>query len=137
MNDIYTRQILRLAASIEHDEKLDNPDVTVSKTSRICGSTLTIHVCKENGRITAFAQEVKACAIGQACANVVARNVIGLTKQEMLQAADAFEAMIKDGADPIWPDPKWQGLEVFKNIHGNSSRYGSIMLPFECLKEVF
>jgi|FLOH01.1.fsa_nt_gi NifU-like protein involved in Fe-S cluster formation len=137
MGDIYTKKILELAANIPLEERLANPDVTVSKTSKICGSRLTVDACLKNGSITAFGQDVKACAIGQACASIVARHVVGLSQAELLPVADAFEAMIKEGKDVIWPNEKWRDLEIFKDLHGNTSRYGSVMLSFECLKEVF
>lgn len=137
MGDIYTKKILRLATSIPHEERLTNPDITVTKTSRICGSRLTVDACLEDGKIIAFGQDVKACAIGQASAAVIGKNVIGLTEAELLPVADAFEAMIKEGKDVTWPDEKWAELEIFKDLHGNSSRYGSVMLPFDCLKEIF
>ena len=108
MGDIYTREILRLATSIPFEERLENPDVTVTKTSRICGSRITDDACLENGHITHFGQDVKACAIGQACAAVVGRHVIGMTQDELLPVADAFEAMIKEGAEPQWPDGSWR-----------------------------
>ena len=137
MGDIYTKEILRLATSIPHEERLANPDVTVTKTSRICGSRLTVDACLEDGKITAFGQDVKACAIGQASAAIVGKYVIGLTETELLPVSAAFEALVKEGKEVTWPDEKWRDLEIFKDLHGNSSRYGSVMLPFECLKEVF
>lgn len=137
MDDIYTRQILALAGDIPFEERLAEPDVSATKVSRICGSTLTVDACLEEGRITKFGQKVKACAIGQACAAIVAKHVIGLTADELWPVAEIFQAMVKEGTEPVWPAEKWKELEIFKELHGNSARYGSVMLPFECLKEVF
>lgn len=137
MSEIYTKDILRLAMSIPLQERLENPDITVTKVSRVCGSKLTVDACVEGGKITTFGQDVKACAIGQACASIVGKYVIGLGEEELIAVADAFEAMVKEGADVSWPDEQWAQLEIFKSLHGNSSRYGSLMLPFECLRAVF
>lgn len=137
MDDIYSEKIMALAADSAFEVRLASPDVTVTKTSRICGSRITVDACLEAGRITRFGQEVRACAMGQASAAIVARHVIGMDKVELLAVADAFEAMVKEGKHVTWPDDTWQALEVFKHLHGNSNRYGSVMLIFECLKEVF
>ena len=137
MDDIYTKKILALAADIPFDKRLDAPDITVTKVSRICGSRLTVDACLEEGRIIALGQNVKACIMGQACASIVTRHVIGMTKAELLPVADAFEAMVKENVTPSWPDDKWRDLEIFKELHGNNNPYGSVMLVFECLREVF
>lgn len=137
MDDIYTKKILALAADIPFDQRLDAPDITVTKVSRVCGSRLTVDACLEEGRITAFGQDVKACVLGQACASIVARHVLGMTKIELLPVADVFEVMVKDGSTPIWPDDKWRALEIFTNLHGNNNHYGSVMLVFECLRDIF
>lgn len=137
MDEIYTEKIMALAADTAFEQRLVNPDMTVTKTSRICGSRITVDACLDGGRITKFGQEVRACILGQASAAIVARHVIGLSKTELQSVADAFETMVKEGAEPHWPDEKWKALEILKSIHGNSNRYGSVMLIFECLREVF
>lgn len=137
MDDIYNEKIIALAADIISEQRLANPDATATKTSRICGSRITVDVCFSAGRITKFGQEAKACVMTQACANIVALRIIGLNKDEFLSVADTFEAMIKEGEEPHWPDEKWRALEIFKSLHGNRIRYASVMLIFECLREVF
>lgn len=137
MDDIYSDKIMALAADSAFEGRLASPDVTVTKTSRICGSRITVDVCFDNGCITKFGQETRACVMAQACANIVALRVIGLNKTELLSVADAFEAMVKEGLEPHWPDEKWKALEIFKSLHGNRIRYASVMLIFECMREVY
>lgn len=137
MDDIYSKKIMALAADSAFEVRLASPDVTVTRTSRICGSRITVDACFDHGCITKFGQEARACVMAQACANIVALRIIGLSKVELLLVADAFEAMVKEGAEPHWPDEKWKALEIFKSLHGNRIRYASVMLIFECMKEVF
>ena len=132
-----TEKIMVLAADTVFEQRLANPDVTVTKTSRICGSRITVDACFTGGCITKFGQEARACVMTQACANIVTRHIIGMSRQEFLSVADVFEAMIKEGVEPHWPDEKWQALEIFKSVHGNRIRYASVLLIFECLREVF
>jgi NifU-like protein involved in Fe-S cluster formation len=50
----------------------------------------------------AFAQDVKACALGQASAALLGRNVIGRTRAEVETARDQLKAMLAaDGAAAI------------------------------------
>jgi hypothetical protein len=41
---LYSRDILRLAVSIPHQERLPNPDATAQKRSKTCGSQVTVDV---------------------------------------------------------------------------------------------
>lgn len=68
---LYSGRILALAADIPHLERLADPDATVKKRSPLCGSTVTVDLSLRDGRIAAFGQDVKACALGQASASVV------------------------------------------------------------------
>lgn len=77
---LYSARILELAADIPHLGRLSAPDASVKKRSPLCGSTVTVDVSVTDGRITDFAQDVKACALGQAAASVVGAAAIGATK---------------------------------------------------------
>ena len=63
---LYSARILALAADIPHAERLDAPDASVKKRSPLCGSTVTVDLCMDQGKVTKFGQDVKACALGQA-----------------------------------------------------------------------
>ena len=93
---LYSGKILALAADIPHLERLADPDATVKKRSPLCGSTVTVDVRVENGRIAAFGQDVKACALGQASASVAGAAAIGRSLDEVETARDQLKAMLKD-----------------------------------------
>ena len=76
---LYSTRILALAAQMPHVGSLDNPDASAMKRSPLCGSKVAVDVIMQNGKITEFAQNVKACALGQAAASVAAQNIIGRT----------------------------------------------------------
>ena len=61
---LYSGRILELAADIPLTDRLDSPQASVKKRSPLCGSTVTVDLTMENGRISAFGQDVKACALG-------------------------------------------------------------------------
>ncbi len=135
MTELYNTEILRLTTRIPHQGRLDNADRTAVKTSRICGSRITADAVVQNGVITGYGQEVKACALGQAAAAIVGEQVIGLTAPELLDIAGRFRAMVKTG-DAAFPD-KWHKLRLLAAVKDHPGRHGSVMLPFEVLEQIF
>ena len=132
---LYSGQILQLAASIPHTDRLADPDATVKKRSPLCGSTVTVDVSVADGVINAFGQDVKACALGQAAASVVGANVIGRSRAEIDAARDALKEMLKqDGPTPPAP---FDGLEVLRPARDYKNRHASILLALEATAEAF
>ncbi len=130
---LYSARILALAADIPHLERLGNPDATVKKRSPLCGSTVTVDVNVEDGRITGFGQDVKACALGQASASVVGGAIIGATRQQVDTARDQLKAMLKQGGPA--PDAPFDGLEVLIPARDYKNRHASILLALEATAE--
>lgn len=130
---LYSSRILALAADIPHLERLDAPDATVKKRSPLCGSTITVDVQVEDGRITSFGQDVKACALGQASASVVGSAIIGATRQQVETARDQLKAMLKQDG-PV-PDAPFDGLEVLLPAREYKNRHASILLALDATAE--
>ncbi|MCB1311110.1 MAG: iron-sulfur cluster assembly scaffold protein [Sedimentitalea sp.] len=130
---LYSARILALAADIPHLGRLDAPQATVKKRSPLCGSTVTVDLRLENGRIAEFAQDVKACALGQASAAVVGGAVIGATRPQIEAARDQLKAMLK--SDGPVPDAPFDGLEVLLPARDYKNRHASILLALEATAE--
>jgi NifU-like protein involved in Fe-S cluster formation len=130
---LYTRDILRLAASIPHLRRLALPQATVEKSSPVCGSRVTVDlVADEAGRVVALGQEVRACALGQASAALMGAHAIGRTAGELAEARDALAAYLAGGRE----DPgAWPGLEVFAAARAYGARHAAILLPFAAAAE--
>ena len=135
MPELYNTEILRWTTRIPHTERLVDADVTVTKTSRICGSRISADARVRGGAITAFGQEVKACALGQAAAAIVGQKTIGLTLEELDDIAARFRHMVKTG-EADFP-AKWSDLALLAPVWEHPGRHGSVMLPFECLEGIF
>lgn len=129
MIKLYSTRILGLAADIPHRTRLAEPDGTAKRRSPLCGSTVTVDVAVEDGRIVAFGQDVKACALGQASAAVVGGSVLGLTERDVECGRDQLLAMLKSGG-PV-PDAPFDALEVLRPAADYKNRHASIMLAFE------
>ncbi len=130
---LYSGQILALAADIPHHERLSAPDATAKRRSPLCGSTVTVDVKVQDGRITEFGQDVKACALGQAAASVVGRNILGCTRAQVEKARDQLRAMLKENG-PV-PEPPFEGLEVLLPAREYKNRHASILLALEATAE--
>ena len=107
---LYSQRILALAAAIPLTERLSSPQVTARKRSPLCGSTVTVDLDVASGRITAFGQDVKACALGQASASVLGRHVLGATRDDIARTRDALAAMLTAGGPA--PGAPFEELEV-------------------------
>lgn len=126
---LYSGQILALAADIPLTERLLNPQASVKERAPLCGSTVTVDLNMAQGLITEFGQDVKACALGQAAASVVASNIIGCTPAQIGKARDQLSAMLRD-AGPV-PDAPFDGLRVLEPARGYKNRHASILLSLE------
>jgi len=126
---LYSGQILQLAASIPHLGRLPDPSGSAKKRSPLCGSTVTVDLVMQDGRVAAFAQDVKACALGQASAAILGGAVLGRSLAELETARDALAAMLKDGG-PV-PAAPFDGYQVLLPARDYKNRHASILLALE------
>jgi NifU-like protein involved in Fe-S cluster formation len=136
LDEVYNTKILGLAAGIEHKGRLANPDGTATLRAKLCGSTVTVDMMIENGAVTSFAHEVRACALGQASSAIMAKHVIGSTFDELKAVRDSVSAMLQKGAAA--PDlPKWPELDWLEPVRDFKSRHASTLLTFEATVQAF
>ena len=130
---LYTRDILRLAASIPHLGRLPEPEASVAKRAPVCGSQVIVDLMLDNtGRVAALGQEVKACAFGQASAALMGQHAVGRTPDELAEARDSLAAWLDGTRD----DPgAWPGLDILAPARRLSARHGAILLPFQAAAE--
>lgn len=125
---LYSRQLLALAADIPHLGRLPAPDGAASKRSPQCGSTVRVEVALEGERIAGFAQEVRACALGQASAGLLGRHMPGLTVAELRDGREALAAMLAGG--PV-PQGAFADLAALSAARDFANRHASIMLAWD------
>ena len=129
---LYNTDILRLAASIPHHQRLADPQASVEKRSATCGSRVTADVRMTDGRIAQLGLDVKACALGQASAALMAAQAIGLTADELTDARDRLTAYLAGESEDLDFRP---GLAVLAPARGYPARHASIRLGFEAIAE--
>ena len=130
---LYSGRILELAADIPLTDRLESPDATVRKRSPLCGSTVTVDLSLEDGRIAAFGQDVKACALGQASASILGRVAIGRSRGEIERARDQLRDMLTRGGHV--PDAPFDDFRVLEPARDFRNRHASILLAIEATLE--
>ncbi|SIS54409.1 Modular FeS cluster scaffolding protein NifU [Gemmobacter megaterium] len=129
---LYSARILALTASIPHLGRLPAPQGSARRRSPLCGSTVTVDVTMQDGRVAQFAQDVKACALGQAAASVMGAVLPGRTRAEVEQARDQLATMLQGG--PV-PDAPFDGFEVLMPARDYKNRHASIQLALQAAAE--
>jgi NifU-like protein involved in Fe-S cluster formation len=131
LNDIYNRRILELAGEIPRLGRLADPDATATAHSKLCGSTVTVDVALRDGKVADFAQDVKACALGQASSSIMARNIVGSTPEELRDLREQMRRMLKENGAP--PAGKWADCAVLEPVRDYKARHASTLLTFDAV----
>ncbi|WP_313104630.1 iron-sulfur cluster assembly scaffold protein [Brevundimonas sp.] len=130
IDDLYSARILSLAANLPHSGRLAEPEGSAERVAKLCGSKAIVDVTLDSeGRISDFAQTVKACALGQAAAGVVGESILGASAQEIVEARDAMLAMLKSGGEG--PVGRFEGLRVLKQVADYPARHASTMVALD------
>jgi len=133
LNDIYSRRVLELAADIPLLGTLPDADASAKAHSKLCGSTVTVHLKLDRNVVSAFAHEVKACALGQASSSIMGRHVIGSTVEELRAIREEMRRMLKEGGSP--PSGRWADLALLEPARDLKARHASILLTFDAVAD--
>lgn len=133
LSELYNDTILAHAANIGRLGRLDQPDASATRRSRLCGSQVTVDVVMKDGRVADFGHEVKACALGQASSSIMAETVIGASVDELETLTRQMTAMLKEGGPA--PEGRWAGFACLAPVAAHKSRHASTLLTFEATCE--
>jgi NifU-like protein involved in Fe-S cluster formation len=133
LSDLYSQRILEIAANQPIPGRLDAPDATARKVSRVCGSSIEVDISLSGGRISAYGHKISACALGQTSAAIVATNIVGTPAVEFRAIRDQMTAMLKSGGTP--PSGRWSDLAYLEPVRDYAPRHASTLLVFEAVVE--
>lgn len=134
LNAVYNQRILELAGNIPRLGRLGDAQASATAHSKLCGSTVTVDLKLSGGKVSDFAHDVKACALGQASSSIMARNIIGSTPEELREVRETVRRMLKEnGAPPA--DGKWADIRVLEPVRDYKARHASTMLTFDAVVE--
>lgn len=132
LSELYSERILAAAGAIPPARRLTAPDASAVKVSKICGSEVAVDIVLKDGVVADFGMEARACALGQASASIVARNIVGATPAELFALRAAMRAMLKEQGPPPSGD-RWRELESLIAIRDYPQRHASTLLVFDAV----
>jgi len=131
IDDVYNAKILGFAGNIARTGRLENPDATAKAHSKLCGSTVLVDLKMQDGVVTDFAHEVKACALGQASSSIMARHVVGAGADELRAVRETMLRMLKENGPP--PEGRFEELKYLEPVRDYKARHASTMLTFDAV----
>tara|TARA_R110000782_G_scaffold78276_4_gene155114 strand:+ start:53128 stop:53571 length:444 start_codon:yes stop_codon:yes gene_type:complete len=132
---LYSHDILRLAASLAGQQRLDAPDATADCRSPTCGSRVIVDVrLDDQGRISALGLDARACALGQASAALMAAHALGRNSAELEEALAKLDIFLHT-QDRVPDASFWPGVEVFAPARAYPARHPSILLSFQAVRD--
>lgn len=134
ISELYSDGILDAAAAIPPAHRLDAPQATALKVSRVCGSEVEVDLSLEDGVVSAFGMSARACALGQASASIVARNIVGAAPEALYRLREEMRAMLKEGGPPP-SGARWAELAMLAPIRDYPQRHASTLLVFEAVAD--
>lgn len=131
IDDVYNTKILGFAGNIGRIGRLEHPDATAKAHSKLCGSTVVVDVAMQDGVVTDFAHDVKACALGQASSSIMAAHVVGATAEELRAVREVMWKMLKENGAP--PEGRFADLKYLEPVRDYKARHASTMLTFDAV----
>lgn len=133
LEDIYTEKVLELSANMPRTGRLASPDASASAHSKLCGSRITIDLKMENGVVSDYAQDVRACLLGQTSASVMGANIVGSTPDELREVGAQMRRMLKDSGPA--PEGRWRDLSILEMVRDYKARHASALLVFDAVED--
>ncbi|MEX0347182.1 MAG: iron-sulfur cluster assembly scaffold protein [Rhizobiaceae bacterium] len=131
IDEVYNAKILEYAGNIPSIGRLADPDASAKAHSKLCGSTVTVDLKMDDGVVTEFAHDVKACALGQASSSIMANNIVGSTPDELRSVREAMLKMLKENGAP--PQGRFADLKYLEPVRDYKARHASTMLTFDAV----
>lgn len=131
IDDIYNAKILEFAGNIPHVGRLKTPMATAKAHSKLCGSTVLVDLVVEDGIVTDFAHEVKACALGQAASSIMAHHIVGAGVEELKALRETAYRMLRHEGDP--PTGRFEDVKYLTPVRDYKARHASTLLTFDAV----
>lgn len=125
---LYSPAVLALATGLAAYPLDDNLLLRAEVRSRTCGSEVVLGLdVTPSGKIARVGMQVRACAIGQASAALLAQAAPGRPAEDVVLTLAALEAWLIGAGDlPEWPD-----LALLAAARDHPARHGALLLPWK------
>jgi NifU-like protein involved in Fe-S cluster formation len=129
IDELYSLKVLKLAAHLPRTGRLAAPDGSAERVAKLCGSRALVDLKLEGDEVVDFAQEVEACALGQAAAAILGEHAIGAAVAEIEAARDQLSAMLKLGGPA--PVGRFADLALLEQVRDYPARHASTLVAFD------
>jgi NifU-like protein involved in Fe-S cluster formation len=138
IDDVYNARILDFAGNIPRIGMLEDADAEASAHSKLCGSKVKVWLKMDGDQVADFAQDVKACALGQASSSIMARNIVGASALELREVRETMRRMLKENGPA--PEGRFADLKFLEPVRDYKARHASTLLTFDavvdCLDQI-
>ena len=124
--DLYTNNILELASTIPITTRLKHPDVSVTKRTAICGSSITLDLNIVDSKIKEVGLDIKACALGQASTCIFVTHAVGTNFDTILELRKNLKTFLETGTFLI--KSPFARYKYFKPAQKVPYRHDSVLL---------
>jgi NifU-like protein involved in Fe-S cluster formation len=127
---LYSRDILRLATELPHDDAIENPHGRACVRAPLCGSEIAADVTLDvQAKVVSVAFRAHACALGQASAAILRSYAPGLDMTSIVATRAALQRFLFGDETPLL----WAALHHFHGARAHAARHGAILLPYDAL----
>jgi nitrogen fixation NifU-like protein len=130
-DDLYQALIMQRARAPVHAGRLDQFDAEAEGDNPMCGDRVHLAITCDDGRVRQLRHETKGCAICIAAAELMGDAVIGKSRDEIDDLAQAFDGMVSGGMVPERAD--FADLRALAGVHEYRSRHRCALLPWQAL----
>lgn len=138
LSDLYSDKIIEIAGQLPITTPLAAPDAKSRRVSRVCGSVVEVELNLKNGKVSDYAHEISACALGQTSSSIMAAHILGSTPDDLRNVRMQMYAMLKEDGTP--PEGAWEDLRYLEPVRTYRARHTSTLLIFDavvdCLDEI-
>lgn len=129
---LYTPAVLALATGLAAYPLADDLPLKAEARSRTCGSEVALGLAlAADGTIARIGMQVRACAIGQASAALLAQDAQGRAPGALAATLGALESWLAgEGALPDWP-----GLDLLEPARAHPARHSALLLPWTAARK--
>ena len=109
--------------------RLKNPDISITKRTAICGSSITLDLNIVKAKISAVGLDIKSCALGQASACIFLTHAVGTDVDTILKLRKNLKAFLETGNFSIG-DP-FKRYKYFEPAQKVPYRHDSVLLVLD------
>lgn len=130
---LYQQELLRHASDASSAGEIEEPDCTATIDNPLCGDRIKVDLNMEDGKVTRYAHDTRACVLCQASAAMIGHMIVGKDADTFEQGEAAVTALLKENASE--PAPPFKEFKIFSSVAAHQSRHQCVLLPFEAVRE--